>query len=86
MNPIESPYTEATGLFIRCLRAGLKTIVFTKARKITELIYRWTIERAPELAGEDKPLPCRLPAGRERREIERDCFGRAPCCSVDERP
>ena len=73
MNPIESPYTEATGLFIRCLRAGLKTIVFTKARKITELIYRWTIERAPELSERISPYRAGfLPT--ERREIEQRLF------------
>jgi DEAD/DEAH box helicase domain-containing protein len=73
INPIESPYTEATRLFIRCLNAGLRTIVFTKARKITELIYSWSINHAPELV--DKISPYRagfLP--RERREIEQRLF------------
>ena len=73
INPIESPYTEAMRLFIKCLDAGLRTIVFTKARKITELIYTWTIKHAPEL--EDKISPYRagfLP--KERREIERRLF------------
>ncbi|MBI5188204.1 MAG: DEAD/DEAH box helicase, partial [Nitrospirae bacterium] len=73
INPIESPYTETTRLFIRCLNAGLRTILFTKARKITELIYSWTINHAPELA--DKISPYRagfLP--RERREIEQRLF------------
>lgn len=73
LNPEESPYTEATRLFIECLKAGLKTIVFTKARKITELIYRWTIDRAPGLA--DRISPYRagfLP--KERREIEERLF------------
>lgn len=73
LNPFESPYTEATWLFIECLKAGLKTIVFTKARKITELIYRWTVDRVPEL--EEKVSPYRagfLPG--ERREIEQRLF------------
>jgi DEAD/DEAH box helicase domain-containing protein len=73
LNPEESPYTEATWLFIQCVKAGLRTIVFTKARKITELIYRWTIDRAPEL--EEKISPYRagfLPG--ERREIEQRLF------------
>lgn len=73
INPIESPYIEATRLFLECLKAGLKTIVFTKARKITELIYKWTIDRAPEFA--DKISPYRagfLP--KERREIEQRLF------------
>lgn len=72
-SPIESPYTFATKLFVDCLRQGLRTIVFTKSRKITELIYTWTLARAPELA--DKISPYRagfLPA--ERREIEQKLF------------
>jgi DEAD/DEAH box helicase domain-containing protein len=73
INPIESPYTDATRLFVRCLNAGLRTIVFTKARKITELIYTWTINNVPELA--DKISPYRagfLP--KERRVIEQRLF------------
>lgn len=73
INPAESPYTAATRLFLECLKAGLKTIVFTKARKITELIYKWTIDKAPEFA--DKISPYRagfLP--KERREIEQRLF------------
>jgi DEAD/DEAH box helicase domain-containing protein len=73
INPEESPYTEATWLFIECLRAGLKTMVFTKARKITELIYRWTVDRAPELAEKISPYRAGfLP--KERREIEQRLF------------
>ncbi|HYA26685.1 MAG TPA: Zn-binding domain-containing protein, partial [Thermodesulfovibrionales bacterium] len=73
LNTFDSPYTEATWLFIECLKAGLKTIVFTKARKITELIYRWTVDRAPEFV--DKISPYRagfLP--KERRQIEERLF------------
>lgn len=73
INPIESPYTETTRLFIKCLHAGLRTIVFTKARKITELIYSWTLNHSPEL--ESKISPYRagfLP--KERREIEQKLF------------
>ena len=73
INPTESAYTETTRLFVHCLRAGLKTIVFTKARKITELIYTWTIHHAPEFT--DKISPYRagfLP--KERREIEQRLF------------
>ncbi len=47
INPSESPYSETTRIFMQCLDAGLRTIVFTKARKITELIYSWTINNAP---------------------------------------
>lgn len=73
LNPFESPYTEATWLFIECLKAGLKTIVFTKARKITELIYRWTVDRAPELSGKISPYRAGFLA-KERREIEEKLF------------
>jgi DEAD/DEAH box helicase domain-containing protein len=73
INPAESAYTEATWLFIECLKAGLKTIVFTKARKITELIYKWTMDRAPEFAGRISPYRAGfLPS--ERREIEQKLF------------
>ena len=73
INPFESPYTEAVHLFIECLRAGLKTIVFTKARKITELIYKWTIDRAPEFTAKISPYRAGfLP--KERREIEQRLF------------
>lgn len=73
INPVESAYTEATWLFTECLKAGLKTIVFTKARKITELIYKWTIDRNPELVKKISPYRAGfLPA--ERREIEQKLF------------
>ncbi|MCL4476979.1 MAG: DEAD/DEAH box helicase [Nitrospirae bacterium] len=73
LNPFESPYTEATWLFVQCLKAGLKTIVFTKARKITELIYRWTVDREPGLAEKISPYRAGfLP--KERREIEERLF------------
>ena len=73
MEPVESPYTLATKLFVICLRNGLRTIVFTKARKITELVYTWAANYAPEL--KEKISPYRagfLPE--ERREIERSLF------------
>jgi DEAD/DEAH box helicase domain-containing protein len=73
LNPLDSPYTEATRLFLKCVNSGLRTILFTKARKITELIYKWSIERAPLL--KDKISPYRagfLPE--ERREIEQKLF------------
>ena len=76
INPFDSPYTEAVHLFIECLRAGLKTIVFTKARKITELIYKWTIDRAPEFTTKISPYRAGfLP--KERREIEQRLFSGA---------
>ncbi|MEW6741079.1 MAG: DEAD/DEAH box helicase [Nitrospirota bacterium] len=73
LNPLDSPYTEATRIFLKCINSGLRTILFTKARKITELIYKWSIDRAPLLS--DKISPYRagfLPT--ERREIEQRLF------------
>ncbi len=73
INPAESAYTVATRLFVESIKAGLKTIVFAKARKITELIYTWAVKRAPELAGRISPYRAGfLP--KERREIERRLF------------
>ena len=44
-----SPYTVSTKLFVESIKRGLKTIAFTKARKITELMHRRVIERAPDI-------------------------------------
>ena len=64
-----SPYTLATRLFIESIRAGFKTIAFTKARKITELMHSWAAKSAPELAETISSYRAGfLPA--ERREIE----------------
>lgn len=46
-----SPYTDASKIIRAAMKAGLKTIAFTKARKITELIYTWTIQAEPDIAG-----------------------------------
>jgi DEAD/DEAH box helicase domain-containing protein len=48
--PEASPYTLALRLFVKLLEAGLKTIVFTKARRITELLYSWLRRENPALA------------------------------------
>ncbi|MGA1796138.1 MAG: DEAD/DEAH box helicase [bacterium] len=71
--PDRSPYTETTHLFVSCLRAGLRTILFTRARKITELIYTWAVQQAGELA----PLISPYRSGflpKERRIIEQRLF------------
>ncbi|MFN3477544.1 MAG: DEAD/DEAH box helicase, partial [Candidatus Methylomirabilales bacterium] len=73
VGPKESPYTAATDLLLRCVRKGLKTIAFAKARKIAELIYMWAKEIDQELARGIKPYRAGyLP--RERREIEQGLF------------
>ncbi|MBI4776836.1 MAG: DEAD/DEAH box helicase [Deltaproteobacteria bacterium] len=58
-------------LFIHCLREGLKSIVFTQSRKVTELIHVWVKQMAPEYTR----LVSSYRAGflpEERRSIERD--------------
>ena len=73
LDPDTSPYTAAAHLFRLSVEMGLRTIAFTKARKITELIHAWVVEAAPELR--DKVSSYRsgfLPE--ERREIEARLF------------
>ncbi len=48
--PEASPYTTALNLFVELLESGAKTIVFTKARRVTELLYSWLRRQKPELA------------------------------------
>ncbi len=45
-----SPYTLTVRIFTEALNRGLRTIVFTKTRRVTELIYRWLRESAPHLS------------------------------------
>src|SRR5215210_33534 len=71
--PVASPYTATLQLFVRFLKAGLKTIVFTKARRITELLYSWLRREEPDLA----PRVASYRAGflpEERRRIEKSLF------------
>ncbi len=71
--PEASPYTLALRLFVRFVEAGLKTIVFTKARRITELLYSWLRREHPDLAGRVAGYRAGfLPE--ERRRIERSLF------------
>ena len=71
--PEASPYTTALQLFVRCLQAGLKTIVFTKARRITELLYSWLRRQEPGLAGRVASYRAGFLA-EERRRIEKALF------------
>ena len=72
-----STNSEAVQLFVKLVESGIRTIVFTKARKTAELIYRYARttlkdENSPEA---DKIMSYRAgykPA--ERREIERRLF------------
>ena len=73
LEPCLSPYTVAARLFIKALNSGLKTIVFTRARKITELITLWVTSDAPELSKRVSSYRAGfLPE--ERREIEKRLF------------
>jgi DEAD/DEAH box helicase domain-containing protein len=73
LNPVLSPYTVASRLLIAALDSGCKTIVFTRARKITELITTWVMQEAPRLRTRVSSYRAGfLPE--ERREIEAKLF------------
>ncbi|MBI9075947.1 MAG: DEAD/DEAH box helicase [Desulfatibacillum sp.] len=69
MNPMTGPAQTAIMLLKAALARGLRTIIYTQSRKMTELISMWASERSGEFA--DKISAYRagyLPE--ERREIE----------------
>ncbi len=69
--PAASPYTLSLQLLRELLERDLKTIVFTKARRITELLYAWLRQQDPERARRVASYRSGfLPE--ERRLIERD--------------
>ncbi len=74
LNPVMvSPYTVAVKVVAAAARAGLRTIAFTKARRITELLHTWLVRQEPELAGQVAPYRAGyLPE--ERRRIEQRLF------------
>ncbi len=73
VNPDVSPYTIAANLFEMSVKKGYKTIAFTKARKITELIYSWLISGSPDI--KDKISSYRAGyLSEERRDIEAKLF------------
>lgn len=68
-----SPYRDASWLLRWLASRGVRTIVFTKARKVTELVYRYTATASPDLARRVRAYRAGyLPE--ERREIERALF------------
>jgi DEAD/DEAH box helicase domain-containing protein len=74
--PEASPYTLAARLFRHALSQGLRTIAFTKARVITELMHTWVVEAEPALAPQVSSYRAGfLPS--ERREIEQRLFSGA---------
>lgn len=73
LNPQASPYTTASRLFRLAVGRGLRTIAFTKARRITELMHQWVTQAEPALAARVSSYRSGfLPE--ERREIERRLF------------
>ncbi|MBW2445057.1 MAG: DEAD/DEAH box helicase [Deltaproteobacteria bacterium] len=50
-NPDGSPYTAAARLFRASIRCGLRTLAFTKARRITELMHTWVTNGARSRSG-----------------------------------
>ena len=68
-----SPYTVAVRLLAEAVQAGLRTIAFTKARRITELLYSWLLLQEPDLRGRVAPYRAGyLPE--ERRAVEGRLF------------
>jgi DEAD/DEAH box helicase domain-containing protein len=74
VNPVTvSPYTAAVRVVAEAARLGARTIAFTKARRITELLHQWLVKEAPELKSKVAPYRAGyLPE--ERRAIERKLF------------
>jgi DEAD/DEAH box helicase domain-containing protein len=73
VQPAGSPYTAAVQVLREALDAGFRTIAFTKARLITELLYSWLLQADPSKrravsAYRSGYLP------EERRDIERRLF------------
>ena len=74
LNPSQSPNTMAAELLRLSVSQGYRTICFTRARVITELVYRWATRAQPEL----RPLISSYRAGympEERRQIEQALHG-----------
>jgi len=70
LNPEESPNFFSAKLFVHCMRSGFRTIAFTQARKVTELIHVWTSRLAPELTRRISSYRAGFMPG-ERRGIEK---------------
>lgn len=69
-----SPYTLAVKVVAEAARRDLRTIAFTKARRVAELLHTWLAKEAPELRRKVAPYRAGyLPE--ERRALERRLFG-----------
>jgi DEAD/DEAH box helicase domain-containing protein len=72
-----SANSEATGLFTELVSSGIRTLTFTRTRRLTELIYNYSRQKLMETDAKlaDKIKPYRagyLP--QERRRIEQELF------------
>ncbi len=74
LNPVGvSPYTTAVRVLAETAKAGIRTIAFTKARRVAELLYAWLVQEDPALRRKIAPYRAGyLPE--ERRDIERRLF------------
>jgi len=73
LNPWDSAAYTASQLLEAAMKRGLRTIVYTQSRKMTELINLWTAPRLGELAGKLSAYRAGyLPE--ERRDIEQMLF------------
>jgi DEAD/DEAH box helicase domain-containing protein len=71
--PAGSPYTTTLALLVHLIERGLKTIVFTKARRVTELLFEWLKQQSPKVASRVANYRSGFLA-EERRDIERALF------------
>ena len=69
-----STNSEATFLFTELIRNNIRSLVFTRTRKLTELIYIYSRDQlGPNLASQIKPYRAGY-LSEDRRQIERDLF------------
>lgn len=77
-NTRKSANSEATNLFTELVNEKVRTLTFTRTRRLTELIYRYSRDRLSEI---NPPLARRIKPYRagylpeDRRKIERELFG-----------
>ncbi len=76
--PENSASTAAVKMLEACLKNNLKTIVFTKSRRSTELLYRYIIDRNPELLSRIAVYRAGF-MPEHRREIEKKLFNNQLC-------
>jgi len=73
LNPWDSAAYTASQLLEAAIKRGLRTIVYTQSRKMTELIYLWTSQKLGRLGSKLSSYRAGfLPE--ERREIEKQLF------------